>query len=482
MSIAKAASLVVKCLTAMVVIAVIIPSNTPAEPVDFNTFTVEDYPLSKNPGGGDFGISDWLVEDGGATATEISNASNTVFYGPDNILNSTITGTWDPGGDDDMPGFVLGFNPGDAEGTNPDASYLVIDWKGADQNFDFTDPDGEPEFHALTDGTFAPAGLAISQVRGLPTADELWGHVDDPNNPDGGVTELARGVNFEFEGYDRSGLEYEIEIIYDANRVQMSVDGELELDVAGNFGPGRFGLYEAYQNPHPIWTDFDIEIRGGTGLLAGDADQDLDFDQLDLVQVQVAAKYLSGQPATWGEGDWDGAPGGSQGSPPPGNGFFDQLDIIAALNANVYLTGPYAAVKEDGNVGDGQTSLVYDVGSGELSVDAPAGKELTSINVTSAGSMFTGDKPAVLDGAFDNFAADNLFKATFGGSFGSISFGNVLPSGLSEEAVSADLSAVGSLAGGGDLSEVDLVYIPEPSTMMLLGFGIASAVVLIRRH
>ena len=35
----------------------------------------------------------------------------------------------------------------------------------------------------------------------------------------------------------------------------------------------------------------------------GDADQDFDFDQLDLIQVQVAAKYLTGQPATWGEGD-----------------------------------------------------------------------------------------------------------------------------------------------------------------------------------
>ncbi len=43
-------------------------------------------------------------------------------------------------------------------------------------------------------------------------------------------------------------------------------------------------------------------------LRAGDADQDLDFDQLDLVQVQMAAKYLTGEAATWGEGDWDGRP------------------------------------------------------------------------------------------------------------------------------------------------------------------------------
>ena len=203
-------------------------------------------------------------------------------------------------------------------------------------------------------------------------------------------------------------------------------------------------------------------------LQAGDADQNLEFEQNDLVQVLAANKYLTGNPATWGEGDWDGAPGGEVGSPPAGNGLFDQTDIVKALAAGTYLTGPYAAVGKDGVVGDDQTSLVYDTGSGELSVDAPAGKELTSINITSAGAKFIGDKPAALDGAFDNFAADNVFKATFGGSFGSITFGNVLPAGLGEDEVSADLSAVGSLAGGGDLGDVDLVYIPEPSSLLLL--------------
>ena len=218
------------------------------------------------------------------------------------------------------------------------------------------------------------------------------------------------------------------------------------------------------------------ELGGGVEiepkLQPGDSDQDLDFDQLDLVKVQIANKYLSGTPATWGEGDWNGAPGGKQGSPPGGDGEFNQLDIIAALNAGVYLTGPYAALQPSGGQGDAQTSLVYDAGTGELSVDAPAGKELTSINVTSADNLFIGDQPAVLDGAFDNFARDNIFKATFGGSFGSISFGNVLDAGIAEDKLLADLSAVGSLAGGGDLGNVDLVYIPEPSgvALLLLGF------------
>ena len=243
-------------------------------------------------------------------------------------------------------------------------------------------------------------------------------------------------------------------------------------------------VYDSYRGGWG-WIGFDTvripAVSGETRLQAGDADQDLDFDQLDLVTVSIAAKYLSGTAASWGEGDWNGAPGGSQGNPPVGDGQFNQIDIIAALGPGHYLTGPYAAIGRGGQPGDGQTSLVYDVSSGVLSVDPPAGKELTSINISSAGSKFIGDTPTVLDGAFDNFAANNVFKATFGGSFGDITFGAVLPVGLSQSDVADDLSAVGSLAGGGDLGDVDLIFVPEPTTLILLVIGLMSLSAMTRR-
>ena len=217
-------------------------------------------------------------------------------------------------------------------------------------------------------------------------------------------------------------------------------------------------------------------------LEAGDADQDFDFDQLDLVKVQIAAKYLSGQTATWGEGDWDGAPGGTQGAPPPGNRQFDQLDIIAALASGLYLTGPYAALRPNGQQGDGQTSLGYNANTGEVWVDAPAGRDLTSINIDSASGVFTGDPAQNLGGSFDNDADGNIFKATFGSSFGSLSFGSVAQTGLSAEFVASDLSVVGSLAGGGDLGEVDLIYVPEPSTVMLFVLGLLCLLCSVRRE
>ena len=227
------------------------------------------------------------------------------------------------------------------------------------------------------------------------------------------------------------------------------------------------------------------EIVGGAGppkLEAGDADQDLDFDQLDLVKVQISAKYLTGQAATWGDGDWNGAPGGEQGSPPAGNGFFDQLDIIAALNNGLYLNGPYAAIVAGGMPNDEQTSIIYNAETGEVAVDAPAGVELTSINIDSAGSIFTGDAAANLGGSFDNDADNNIFKATFGSSFASLSFGNVAQAGLSADFVAGDLTVVGSLAGGGDLGVVDLIYIPEPSTVVLLAVGLLVGLACRRRR
>jgi hypothetical protein len=224
-----------------------------------------------------------------------------------------------------------------------------------------------------------------------------------------------------------------------------------------------------------------LAAAGETPLLAGDADQDLDFDQLDLVQVQIAGKYLTGAAATWGEGDWNGAPGGSPGNPPAGNGMFDQLDIIAALNANIYLTGPYAAIQAGGGDGDTQTSVGYNPTTGEIFVDAPVGAELTSINIDSAAGIFTADAAANLGGSFDNDADNNIFKATFGGSFGSLSFGNVAQTGLSQDFVLGDLTVVGSLAGGGALGDVDLIYVPEPSSVTLMALAAITGLAWRRR-
>ena len=210
-------------------------------------------------------------------------------------------------------------------------------------------------------------------------------------------------------------------------------------------------------------------------LEAGDADQNLSFDQLDLVRVAQSAKYLTGESATWGEGDWNGAPGGQPDRPPAGNGLFNQFDIIASQISALYLTGPYAADGPRDAIGGSQASVVYDAGTGELAIDVPSGVELTSINIDSAAAIFDANPAENLEGLFDVDSDQTIFKATFGSSFSSLSFGNVAPVGLDEAFIQNDLSVVGSLAGGGPLENVQLVYVavPEPSTMLLLTLGFA---------
>jgi hypothetical protein len=161
---------------------------------------------------------------------------------------------------------------------------------------------------------------------------------------------------------------------------------------------------------------------------------------------------------------------------------------VAAQQAGVYLTGAYypqgdeegnvggaaglAALAGSGAAGDIQVSLIYDAFSGSFSIDAPAGVELTSINVDSASAIFTGDPAESLGGTFDNSTSSNIFKVSFGSSFGSLDLGDVARPGLSEAVVRGDLTVVGSLAGGGALSGVDLIYVPEPSTVALVLFGL----------
>lgn len=59
-----------------------------------------------------------------------------------------------------------------------------------------------------------------------------------------------------------------------------------------------------------------------------DANRDWRFDQLQVAQVSRAAKYLTGEPASFEEDDWNG------------DRVSDQLDIVGALQTGNCLRGP----------------------------------------------------------------------------------------------------------------------------------------------
>ena len=97
-----------------------------------------------------------------------------------------------------------------------------------------------------------------------------------------------------------------------------------------------------------ITTDLKPYIR-----LPGDANEDRRFDIMDVIQVLGAAKYETGEPATWAEGDWDGAPSEFAIGAPKGNGLFDSADLLAALAIGGFEMGTYASLQSpyDGNDG-----------------------------------------------------------------------------------------------------------------------------------
>ncbi|MCA9217831.1 MAG: PEP-CTERM sorting domain-containing protein [Planctomycetales bacterium] len=63
----------------------------------------------------------------------------------------------------------------------------------------------------------------------------------------------------------------------------------------------------------------------------GDANLDGEFNSSDFVAVFTPAKYETGQPATWAEGDWSG------------DGIFDSSDFVTAFTASGYEKGPRPA-------------------------------------------------------------------------------------------------------------------------------------------
>lgn len=206
-------------------------------PVDLTGWTAASY---QSVSGFPNGV--WTTAPGGLSVTQSTNGQPTLFVGDFALWNVRLEGQLVVGGsDDDYIGFALGFQPGDH--TNPAADYLLLDWKRGTQSYNFGAP-------SCTPGSVAPAGIALSRVQGLPTADEFWGHVDLNASPcstaSDRVTELQRGATLGATSWVRNQV-YTVRIDYTPDRVVVHVDGVLQIDVAGTFANGRVAFYNFSQ-------------------------------------------------------------------------------------------------------------------------------------------------------------------------------------------------------------------------------------------
>jgi len=202
-------------------------------PVDLRLWFQESYP---GTGG------NWTVSPDGLSVVQSINGEPTLFCSDFDIQNLAVEGTIrvDAAADDDYVGFAIDFAPGDT--TNALADYWLVDWKAANQMVDFPAP-------SCPAGGLAARGLAVSSVIGIPALDEFWAHANYDVPCSGtmhGLDERQRGTILTDTGWT-AGTAYRFSFEVQPTSMQVYVDGNLEIDVAGVFRGGRLCFYNFSQ-------------------------------------------------------------------------------------------------------------------------------------------------------------------------------------------------------------------------------------------
>ena len=252
-----------------------------ATPVDFTTWTVHNQPnggIATVPG-------NWDVAPDGLSVHQTVNGLPTFFASPEGVDGYRITASFTtPSFDDDFFGLAVGF---DTDPSDPTTDYLLIDWRQGTQIIDWGEGTGP---------VTGNAGLAVSRVTGVPTLNEIWGHVDSPANPDGGVVELARGaVNGNTGWVD--GATYDFVVEYTTTSLDVWVDGVLEISVSGDFPPGGLAFYN-FSQPDVVMSGVTTEpLNAAPEVLDGGAGDVID-DEGTVGATSGAFTDADGDPLT----------------------------------------------------------------------------------------------------------------------------------------------------------------------------------------
>ena len=197
------------------------------------------------------GNGDWVVGEDRLSVVQTRNGAPTFFCSPFDAFETDLTLqlSVNAEGDDDWISVALGYDQFDYP-NNTHSHYLIVDWKQKAQ--DLGGPRGC--------GGRMPAreGFAVSRVRGNPTERELGSHIDTDTSVCreevqmfvGTIEELARGINYNNTGWAPFQV-YSFRFKYTKERLQVFVNGELELDVVAPegdpFPSGGFCFYNFSQ-------------------------------------------------------------------------------------------------------------------------------------------------------------------------------------------------------------------------------------------
>ena len=218
----------------------------------------------------------WTISADSSAVVQSVNDEPTFFVSPDTFENVTIRGSFFvSGGDDDYIGFVFGYQR--PVGEEEFFDFYLLDWKGRAQ-------EGAQEGFTLSE-VFG----YVDVISGTNTSHPYWNHTDTTQTVLGTLYGTAHGWN--------SGTVYDFELIYEPNRVRISIDTTQIFDISGTFRPGRFGFYNysqpgvTYQNfslnEAPIAVDDILNTREDSALTLNPTLNDIDADGHDITIIMV---------------------------------------------------------------------------------------------------------------------------------------------------------------------------------------------------
>ncbi|MEZ4436265.1 MAG: hypothetical protein R3F65_28030, partial [bacterium] len=178
---------------------------------------------------GNEALPDWITSPDGFTVTQRANSRPTTYSTSLPIspnYRATMRIAVNTVNDDDQIGWTIGAN--DTPLSAPDAPYLLFSWKQGEQN--------DPVYGLST------VGLRVGLVDGPVTDIEVWQF----NGP---IMRIADGNRFGAVGWEDNRT-YTVEIIGDADGMQVYVDGELEFDLEGPLPTGNLGFFTYSQDQY----------------------------------------------------------------------------------------------------------------------------------------------------------------------------------------------------------------------------------------
>ena len=152
----------------------------------------------------------------------------TFFVSPNEMINVKIRGTVmvTKDTDDDFIGLVFGYKTPTQLDENNTYNFYLFDWK--------SDKDGSSTSNSH-------AGFRLSYYNGYFTRDDQHKYFEGAvhNPPLRSLLKTKYGYDLRWE----PTIEYELELLYTSNTIQVSVDSTLIFELEGSFSTGKFGFY-----------------------------------------------------------------------------------------------------------------------------------------------------------------------------------------------------------------------------------------------